>query len=1537
MPMLLSLPNSPPQVARRKVEPRVKTRRPSEPGRNRWEEETSNTLAGPPGIRLPERRPVHPSAQPQGLQIRPCDPSPSPSVRVDEPAQKLITRHTAVDSFPEKAQTEEKVHGVLAAHVHPCNQPFLRNEEWRKQPDVTVRFGPKLSPSISVKDIFLRIRDFGTVEMIDLLIDDDGRKIGKALVRFSNVRTPFWEAGWINFGSGTVGMKLERYKGASTVPSPSNPSKLYPAKLRFEVESLEFGFMLQAEEFMSMHKTRPGNKITWEVNLLKKRIEMMFHLFFDENDPAVKRVGPPQSDPRIYKVEIPFTQLQEILVPADEAKDGHKRTFVLPLPDPPRVSRELTNWTKSMEEPAMTRWTIHDVYMRQTDIELDMRIRGDRPVSLRHAQPVIDIGRWTTYRLCFDLKDSKCMEKFQTMLDAFKDFNVRSKPLQKFQVECDQSKLNPIWSYLDREQAQGASSAELLSSPFLTFPVRYQLEVCISHGHLNEYNLTHEFVDMLAKLSERDAVALLEAVHENKARFFQPMDILKIPRNKRIDSARPIPAACVQMRRATVTPTGILFHTPSVEISNRVIRHYDRYADRFIRVTFTDEKSSGRIRFTDKDNANELFGRVYRALNRGIVMGDRHYQFLAFGNSQLREHSAYFFAGAHDLSVNDIRTWMGEFSDIRVIAKHASRLGQCFSTTKAFKSCDVTLRRIPDVDRNGYKFSDGVGTMSPVVAHLLTEEFLGSRRSLPNYQASCFQFRLGGHKGVLALDPTTINLEVHLRPSQEKFWCPHKTLEIIRCSQFAAASLNRQLIQVMSNLGVSDLFFRNRLNQILADYSTAVTSPNKALELLTKHIDPNFQTLAIANLIRFGFMASAEPFVMSLIHLWRAWTIKYLKEKAKITIDDGAFLLGVVDETATLRGYFEEVSEEDQLPQIFCQVTDISMNRTRVITGRCVVARNPSLHPGDVRIVEAVDVPALHHLVDVVVFPQTGDRDIPSMLSGGDLDGDDYVVIWDEELTAPGVITNEPPASYKPKDPIVLDRDVSIKDIQKFFVNYMKNDRLGSIANAHLAWADSHTLGVKSPICLQLAELHSDAVDYPKTGLKAQMSKAHRIRRWPHFFEKPVEEGVYISTKILGQLYDMVERVDFTPCYHLPPNEKIMTAFELSPGDLQEAMQLKNEYDAAVYRIMAQHDIKSEFEVWSTFVMHHSGSNDYKFHEEIGGIAETLKDRFCKYVIENCAEPRKTVLPRKVAAMYVVTQRAIEQAKSDILAEKERLAPRNKGKLSFEALTKEDLQKLPLMSFPWLFGEVLARLASGYKDVAHDYSGPGHCEVSFISRTDDEGDYEYVPIKEEDNALDDGQGDHVPIREEDNALDDGQGDHVPIREEENALDDGQGYHVPIREEENALDDGQGYHVPIREEENALDGGQGYHVPIKKPENALDDGQGYLYSLNDGQGCLYPLDDGQGLYPLDDGQGCLYPLDDGSLYPLDDGQDYLYPLSELGRIGLGRIEFAGIELGDIAVSDGTDGSFSEGSDTPSEADEIYPAKPSNEDSKGDRYF
>lgn len=234
------------------------------------------------------------------------------------------------------------------------------------------------------------------------------------------------------------------------------------------------------------------------------------------------------------------------------------------------------------------------------------------------------------------------------MMEALQDFNVRKKPLETFRVNKDKSTLNPIWSYLDPPAT--TSNSELLKS-HLEFPVRYQLEVCISHGLLNEYNLAPPFIDRLENMSQHDAISLLELVQERKIRFFNPMEVFSIPRSKKADLMKAIPEFCVYMRRATVSPTGIQFHSPSVEISNRVVRYYEKYADRFIRVSFTDEKSSGRIRFTDKVVSNELFSRVFRTLNNGIVLGDRRYEFLAFGNSQLREHGAYFFARADDLTV----------------------------------------------------------------------------------------------------------------------------------------------------------------------------------------------------------------------------------------------------------------------------------------------------------------------------------------------------------------------------------------------------------------------------------------------------------------------------------------------------------------------------------------------------------------------------------------------------------------------------------------------------------------------------------------------------------------------------------------------------------------------------------------------------------------------------------------------------------------------------------------------------------------------
>lgn len=215
------------------------------------------------------------------------------------------------------------------------------------------------------------------------------------------------------------------------------------------------------------------------------------------------------------------------------------------------------------------------------------------------------------------------------------------------------------------------------------------------------------------------------------------------------------------------------------------------------------------------------------------------------------------------------------------------------------------------------------------------------------------------------------------------------------------------------------------------------------------------------------------------------------------------------------------------------------------------------------------------------------------------------------------------------------------------------------------------------------------AVDYIKTGQPARLTRDLQPLKWPHFMEKvgKKQHQIYRSKKVLGQLYDQVERIDFVPAFTAPFDTRILHAYTLNEDILRSAREIKEEYDAHMRRIMAQQEIKTEFEVWSTFVLQHSStSNTFKYHEQIGEISMALKDQFRLICHERAGGKDYEHIGPFAAAMYEVTAREVTAAVEECHG------VQMVGGQS-RPLREMTPSAMPLMSFPWLFQDILGKIA----------------------------------------------------------------------------------------------------------------------------------------------------------------------------------------------------------------------------------------------------
>ena len=228
-------------------------------------------------------------------------------------------------------------------------------------------------------------------------------------------------------------------------------------------------------------------------------------------------------------------------------------------------------------------------------------------------------------------------------------------------------------------------------------------------------------------------------------------------------------------------------------------------------------------------------------------------------------------------------------------------------------------------------------------------------------------------------------------------------------------------------------------------------------------------------------------------------------------------------------------------------------------------------------------------------------------------------------------------------------------------------------------------------IGLELAKLHSQAVDYPKSGIPAKVPRHLYPRQWPHFMEKgrPAHQ-TYHSTTALGEIYDVVQVGEYAPQYESAFDPRVLNAYQLTDEMLAKAASIKEDYDNTIRRIMAQNAIRTEFEVFSAFVLSHNfEKKDYSFAEELGHTVSMLKSRFREMCAEEAGSKDFNDLGPFVAAMYTVTARQIHQALED------RKTAKVSGTSGNDRLLSMEPKDMPFLTFPWIFDRELGRIAHG--------------------------------------------------------------------------------------------------------------------------------------------------------------------------------------------------------------------------------------------------
>jgi RNA-dependent RNA polymerase len=540
----------------------------------------------------------------------------------------------------------------------------------------------------------------------------------------------------------------------------------------------------------------------------------------------------------------------------------------------------------------------------------------------------------------------------------------------------------------------------------LPYESLFQLNSLVHTHKISLASVNDELIDLLASLDEETKVVIFQKLHKMNSTCYEPLKyvktqlhVLSIKKNKSVlpsQHKRLVDNNIMSCHRALITPSKIYCLGPELETSNHVVKHFAKYASNFMRITFVEEdwsklpanalSTSLQKGIKAKPLRTEIYKRVLSILQDGVVIGSKRFEFLAFSASQLRSNSVWLFASNDEVTAADIREWMGSFNNIRSVSKCAARMGQLFSSSRqTFEMSPQDVELIPDIELNSdgtnYCFSDGIGKISLSFARQLAQKLKLDENRIP----SAFQIRYGGYKGVIAVDRHSFR-KLSLRKSMLKFESKNRMLCVTKCSESMPCFLNREIISLLSTLGVKDealLALQEDQMQLLGKM---LTDREAALDVLESLSGADSKSILVKMLHKF-YEPNSEPYLSMMLKAHFAYQLSDLKSRCRIFVPKARVLIGCLDETGLLN-----------YGQVFVRITKTKNKEkfgdenlrevdgddsTCIIVGKVVVTKNPCLHPGDIRVLDAVYNEELEEkgLRDCLVFPQKGPRYVYNLIS----------------------------------------------------------------------------------------------------------------------------------------------------------------------------------------------------------------------------------------------------------------------------------------------------------------------------------------------------------------------------------------------------------------------------------------------------------------------------------------------------------------------------------------------------------------------------